>query len=151
MDEGFWEKHGITRILVVDDDETICINVIRVMEGTGVSVQYALGGDRAIRQIKQSHQEGTPFDLVLLDWKMPDMDGIQTARNIRAMLPEHIPIILLTAYEWEEIEEEALAAGFDGFLAKPFFLTSFKQAIVTVQAKEQKCLVQKVRIAGCQV
>ena len=78
------------------------------------------------------------FQPVLLDWKMPDMDGIQTARNIRAMLPEHIPIILLTAYEWEEIEEEALAAGIDGFLAKPFFLTSFKQAIVTVQAKEQK-------------
>lgn len=138
VDEGFWEKHGITRVLVVDDDETICINVIRVMEGTGVSVQYALGGGRAIRQIKQSHQEGTAFDLVLLDWKMPDMDGIQTARNIRAVLPEHIPIILLTAYEWEEIEEEALAAGIDGFLSKPFFLTSFKQAIVTVQAKEQK-------------
>ena len=70
VDEGFWEKHGITRVLVVDDDETICINVIRAMEGTGVSVQYALGGDRAIRQIRESHQEGTAFDLVLLDWKM---------------------------------------------------------------------------------
>ena len=90
VDEGFWEKHGITRVLVVDDDETICINVIRAMEGTGVSVQYALGGDRAIRQIRESHQEGTAFDLVLLDWKMPDMDGIQTARNIRAMIPDKL-------------------------------------------------------------
>lgn len=138
VDEKFWENHGITRVLVVDDDEIICTNVIRVMEGTGVSVRYALGGDSAIRQIGQAHQEKTAFDLVLLDWKMPGMDGIQTARRIRAMLPEHIPIILLTAYEWDEIEEEALAAGIDGFLAKPFFLTSFKQAIVTVQAREQK-------------
>lgn len=138
VDEKFWENHGITRVLVVDDDESICINVIRVMEDTGVSVRYALGGDDAIRQIGEAHQEGIRFDLVLLDWKMPGMDGIQTARKIRAMLPEHIPILLLTAYEWDEIEEEALAAGIDGFLAKPFFLTSFKQAIVTVQAKEQK-------------
>lgn len=138
VDEKFWENHGITRVLVVDDDESICINVIRVMEDTGVSVRYALSGDNAIRQIGEAHQEGVLFDLVLLDWKMPGMDGIQTARKIRAMLPEHIPIILLTAYEWDEIEEEALAAGIDGFLAKPFFLTSFKQAIVTVQAKEQK-------------
>ena len=138
VDEKFWENHGITHVLVVDDDESICINVIRVMEDTGVSVRYALGGDNAIRQIGKAHQEGIPFDLVLLDWKMPGMDGIQTARKIRAMLPEHIPILLLTAYEWDEIEEEALAAGIDGFLAKPFFLTSFKQAIVTVQAKEQK-------------
>ncbi|MCI6709871.1 response regulator [Eisenbergiella porci] len=66
------------------------------------------------------------------------MDGIQTDRSIRAMLPEHIPIILLTAYEWEEIEEKALAAGIDGFLAKPFFLTSFRQAILTVETKEQQ-------------
>lgn len=138
VDEKFWENHGITRVLVVDDDESICINVIRVMEDTGVSVRYALSGDNAIRQIGEAHQAGVLFDLVLLDWKMPGMDGIQTARKIRAMLPEHIPIILLTAYEWDEIEEEALAAGIDGFLAKPFFLTSFKQAIVTVQAKEQK-------------
>lgn len=138
VDEKFWENHGITRVLVVDDDESICINVIRVMEDTGVSVRYALSGDNAIRQIGEAHQEGGLFDLVLLDWEMPGMDGIQTARKIRAMLPEHIPILLLTAYEWDEIEEEALAAGIDGFLAKPFFLTSFKQAIVTVQAKEQK-------------
>lgn len=138
VDEKFWENHGITRVLVVDDDVSICINVIRVMEDTGVSVRYALSGDNAIRQIGEAHQEGGLFDLVLLDWKMPGMDGIQTARKIRAMLPEHIPILLLTAYEWDEIEEEALAAGIDGFLAKPFFLTSFKQAIVTVQAKEQK-------------
>ncbi|BCZ34747.1 hypothetical protein GVanDAA620_26370 [Enterococcus faecium] len=138
IDEEFWENHRITRVLVVDDDESICTNVIRAMEGTGVSVQYALGGGNAIRQIGQAHQEGVLFDLVLLDWKMPGMDGMQTAREIRAMLPEHIPIILLTAYEWDEIEEEALAAGIDGFLAKPFFLTSFKQAIVTVQAKDQK-------------
>lgn len=138
IDEEFWENHRITRVLVVDDDESICTNVIRAMEGTGVSVQYALGGGNAIRQIGQAHQEGVLFDLVLLDWKMPGMDGMQTAREIRAMLPEHIPIILLTAYEWDEIEEEALAAGIDGFLAKPFFLTSFKQAIVMVQAKDQK-------------
>lgn len=120
IDEEFWENHRITRVLIVDDDESICTNVIRAMEGTGVSVQYALGGGNAIRQIGQAHQEGVLFDLVLLDWKMPGMDGIQTAREIRAMLPEHIPIILLTAYEWDEIEEEALAAGIDGFLAKPF-------------------------------
>ncbi len=84
------------------------------------AVRYALGEDNAIRQIGKAHQEGIRFDLVLLDWKMPGMNGIQTARKIRTMLPEHIPILLLTAYEWDEIEEEAVVAGIDGFLANRF-------------------------------
>ena len=79
---------------------------------------------------------GTPYDIVLLDWKMPGLDGVETARRIRREVREHVPILILTSYDWPEIEEAAREAGVDGFLPKPFFLTSFRRNVDSVLNRE---------------
>lgn len=122
----YWMKHGITRILVVDDEEVVCQNVKMAMEGTNVQVDYALDGKTAISMIKQSDAEDKLYNVALLDWKMPDMDGMETAKSIRREIPKEIPLLVLTAYDWDDIEEEAKRAGINAFLPKPFFVSSFQ-------------------------
>lgn len=113
----------------MDDEEIVCLNIRTAMEGTGVAVDYALDGQTAVDMAVRSGQEGHPYHAVLLDWKMPGMDGLETARRIRSRMPEDMPILVLTGYDWPEIEEAARAAGIDAFLSKPFFLTGFRQRI----------------------
>ena len=131
-DRSFWNKNGITRILAVDDEEVICRNVQISMEGTGVTVDYALDGRTAVERIRNSAQEGKPYHIVLLDWRMPGMNGVETAQCIRREITENSPILILNSYDWPEIEEEAKQAGVDAFLSKPFFLTSFRQKVDSV-------------------
>jgi len=135
VDQNFWKTCGVTHALVVDDEVEICTSVIGAMAGTGVSMQFALNGRSAIRTVERAHESGRDFDLVLLDWKMPEMSGIETARQIRKTLPENTPILVLTAYDWADIEEEALEAGIDGFLPKPFFFSNFKLTIERLQER----------------
>ena len=127
MDHGFWQKSGISRLLAVDDEEVICQNVQLTMEGTGVQVDSALDGRTAVEMVKRSEEEGRPYHVVLLDWKMPGMDGLETARRIRQAVSQSVPILVLTSYDWMDIEEEARDAGIDAFMPKPFFLTNFRQ------------------------
>ncbi len=136
VDQDFWRKHGIFRLLTVDDEEVICQNVQLTMEGTGVAVDYALSGESALEMVRRQAAAGTPYDIVLLDWKMPDLDGVETARRIRREIREHMPILILTSYDWPEIEEAAREAGVDGFLPKPFFLTSFRRNVDSVLNRE---------------
>jgi len=128
----FWTDHNMGKMLVVDDDEEICRNVIHTMRETGVLVEYATSGETAIRMMEETRQAGKPYDLILLDWKMPETDGLETARLIRKSYPEKIPILLLTAYDWSEIEQEAMEIGVDQFMPKPFFMSTFKDAICRV-------------------
>ena len=129
IDLDFWKKHRITKMLVVDDEEVVCQNIRMAMEGTGVSVEYSLDGQTALEMVKRSKQEGALYDIVLLDWKMPGMDGVEVAGRIRKEIAKKIPILTLTGYDWMDIEAEARAAGVDAFLSKPFFLTSFRRAV----------------------
>jgi len=129
IDQEFWTHHGITHALIVDDEVEVCTHIIGAMSGTGVSMQFAVDGRTAVAMTEKALGKGHGFDLILLDWKMPDMDGIETARRIRKVVPDNIPIMILTAYDWSEIEEEAMDAGITGFLPKPFFLTNFMQTV----------------------
>ena len=97
------------------------------MDKTGVSVDYATGGERAVQMVRLAQEEGKPYDLILLDWKMPDLSGLETARLIRET--HKTPILLLTAYDWSEIEQEALEIGVNYFMPKPFFMSTFKEAV----------------------
>ena len=128
VDNSFWKDHNISRLLVVDDEEVICQNVRLAMEETGVDVEYTLNGPDAVKLVERAKEEGQPqFDAFLLDWKMDEMDGVETARRIREIVGKEIPIIVLTSYDWPEVFADAEDAGVDAFLPKPFFLTSFRQ------------------------
>jgi len=137
-DPRFWTVHSVGRMLVVDDEEEVCRNVVHTMRKTGVVVEYATGGEAAIRMMGEARQAGKPYDLILLDWKMPHLDGLETARIIRKSYPEKIPILLLTAYDWSEIEQEAMEIGVDHFMPKPFFMSTFKEAICRVSGASHK-------------
>lgn len=138
IDQNFWQNHGITRILAVDDEEVICQNIQITMESTGVQVDYALNGHQALEMVEKSEREGRLYHVILLDWKMPGMDGLETARRIRREISRNIPILVLTSYDWPGIEEEAMEAGVDAFLPKPFFLTSFRQKIDAMISRNQE-------------
>ncbi len=134
----FWSDHNVRKMLAVDDEEEICRNIVHAMRETRVAVEYATGGEAAIQMIGAAKQAGKPYDLILLDWKMPGLDGLETARLIRKNYPEKISILLLTAYDWSEIEQEAREIGVDHFMPKPFFMSTFKEAICKVVDAPQK-------------
>lgn len=139
-DWAFWRRNGLTRMLVADDDEFICSDIIRAMSGTGVVTQSATDGQTAVDMIRQAREGGKPFDLILLDWKMPGMSGLETARIIRNEHQDKVPILLFTAYDWDDIEEEALGIGINHFLLKPFFMSNFKEAVERIMGNQQKPL-----------
>ena len=101
-----------------------------------MTVEYALNGKAALDMVKQAEKAGRPYHIVLLDWKMPGMDGVETARKIRREISDSVPLLILSSYDWPEIEEEAREAGVDSFLSKPFFLTSFRQKVEAVLGQE---------------
>ncbi|MCI9137903.1 MAG: response regulator, partial [Lachnospiraceae bacterium] len=133
IDEQFWKNHGVSRVMVVDDEEDICRNVQALMEDTGVEVDVSLSGEAGIEKACAAYEQEKPYHVILLDWKMPGMDGIETAKRIRSAVPKHIPILFLTAYDWDEIESEASEAGIDGFLSKPFFVSALKEKILEIR------------------
>lgn len=128
-DSRFWEKHHIRHILVADDEEIVCLQVASVMEREGVSVKYAVTGTGAVNLAEKAHAAGEDFDLILMDLKMPDMDGIEATRRIRDNVSKKIPVLAFTSYDWEDVEEEAWAAGINGFMPKPFFLSNFERCV----------------------
>ena len=130
-DPQFWADCGLKRMLVADDEENVCQGIVRLMTQTktGVEVDYATSGEGAFDKLCAARQEGRPYDVVLLDWKMPQMNGLDTARLIRERYPEDIPVLVLTAYDWSDIEQEAMKAGIRHFMPKPFFMSTFRNVI----------------------
>ena len=108
-------------VLVVDDDRTCCESTVATLKEIGIMGEWVLSGREAIECCYARHELKDDYFAVILDWKMPDMDGIETARQIRKRIGKEITIIVLTSYEFSEIEEEAKAAGVDAFIAKPLF------------------------------
>ena len=136
-DQEFWINSGISRILAVDDDEEICKNIQVLMKDTGVKVDMAFGGQDAVSQMKKAWKAENPYHMVLLDWKMPDMDGVATAKMIREVISKQVPILFLTAYDGCEVKEEALLLGNANLLAKPFFVSAFKEKILEMQVEQR--------------
>ena len=127
--DDFWKRYGIYSMLVIDGDEDVCVNIQNLMAGTSVYVQYALEGYTALKMIEKKLKQNNGYSLILLAWKLPEMDGIETAKRIREKIGNSIPIFLLTEYDWSEIEDTARQAGIRAFLQKPFFISNFRQVV----------------------
>ena len=114
---------GDLYVLIVDDDPIACEHARMVLDEAGIRSDTACSGAEALHLLNLQHAKQEPYNLVLLDWKMPEMDGAETARQIRQQFSSETTVIILTAYDWEEIEEEAVHAGVDSFLEKPLYVT----------------------------
>ena len=108
-------------MLVVDDDQQMCESTVASLGSIGVTADWTLDGESAIKMVKTRHERGDDYQVILLDWKLPGMDGIETAREIRTLMGDEVPIVLISAYDWGEIEDRAKAAGVTGFISKPLF------------------------------
>jgi len=125
-------------VLVVDDDEVLLQTAEDTLASLGVAAECAKSGAEAIGMISSRHREGRSYDLVILDWKMPDMDGIETAHRIRSEINERIPILLISAYDRSEVEDEAKKAGVDGFVSKPLYRSTLYEKISQLLGTEAK-------------
>ena len=108
-------------MLVVDDDRQLCESTVAALSSIGITAEWTLDGESAVNMVVKRHRRGDEYQIILLDWKLPDMDGIDTARRIRQELGDKVPILLISAYDWGEIEDQAKAAGITGFISKPLF------------------------------
>lgn len=109
------------KMLLVDDDKEICESAAQSLTSIGIDADWTLDGESAVRMAEDKHARHEDYQVILLDWKMPGLDGIETARIIRSKLGDEVPILLISAYDWSDIEQEARKAGVTGFISKPLF------------------------------
>ena len=118
------------RVLVSDDDPDDCAYASLLLKKFGIHAKWVLSGAEAVSEIRTAYQRGSGYDICLIDWKMPDMNGIETTRRIRSIVGPDTLIIILTAYDYSEIEAEARQAGADLFLSKPLFASSLYNTLM---------------------
>lgn len=126
------------RVLVVDDDNDTCEHAVVLLKGMGVNVDWALNGFEAIEKVRSAcEDDGRCYDVCFIDWCMPELDGIETARRMRRYVGPDVLIIIISAYDWSGIEEQAKAAGVNAFIAKPFFASNLYNTLLTVSRKPE--------------
>ena len=130
-------------VLVVDDDPIALDSAQIILRQVGISCEIAESGADALEMVKIRHARREDYDLLLIDWKMPDMDGVETTRQIRAVVGNDTPIIILTSYNWDDVEEEARSAGVDTFVPKPLFAGSVLDEFREAFKKKNELLVKK--------
>ncbi len=135
--EQIKELEGL-RSLVVDDDLNVCDSVSKMLKGIGLRSEWTTSGREAIYRAQSAYEEGDPYHTYIIDWQMPEINGIETARKIRSAVGEDTPIIILTAYDWTDIEAEAKEAGVTAFCAKPLFMSDLKASLLAANNKDLK-------------
>lgn len=126
------------RVLVVDDDNDTCEHAAVLLKGMGVNVDWALNGFEAIEKVRSAcEDDGRCYDVCFIDWCMPELDGIETARRMRRYVGPDVLIIIISAYDWSGIEEQAKEAGVNAFIAKPFFASNLYNTLLTVSRKPE--------------
>lgn len=132
------------KLFIIDDDEATCEYIVQMVKSVGIQVEYDTQYDTGINKIKEAFLSGNGYDVVILDWCIPGSDGIETARLIRKYTRMDLPILIISAYDWSDVEEEAHVVGLNNFLTKPIFLSTLchklKECILKpkAQAQEQK-------------
>lgn len=140
------------KMLVVDDDEMLCRTTAETLASIGINADWTLSGEKAIAMVNEQHQKRDDYQIVLLDWKLPEMDGIQVARKIRHDLGSDIPILLISAYDWSEFETEAREAGITGFISKPLFKSTLfyglKKHMCVAEETQEEQQEQEIDLSG---
>ena len=130
-DDNFFANHEITRVLVGDDEIDVTENIQSILSDAGLECDAAIGGLESVDKATRAYEDNNSYDVIILDWKMPDMDGVECVRRIRKEIGKDVPIFVLSSYDVSEIEDEAKKAGVDLFLPKPFFLSNFQRVLDT--------------------
>ena len=117
------------RGLVVDDDLVSCQSVSKMLRQIGMRAEWTLSGKEAVVRTEEAIELADPFEVYIIDWSMPEMNGIETVRSIRRIVGEDSPIILMSAYDWADIEQEARDAGVTGFISKPLFASDLHHTL----------------------
>ncbi len=126
--------------LIADDDPILLETAADTLESLGISTERAKTGMEALELARRRHETGKDYRVIILDWKMPDMDGIETIRRIRTEVDPQIPILLTSAYDWSDIEDAAKEAGANGFIGKPLFRSKLYEKINELLGKEAKAV-----------
>ena len=134
------------RVLVADDDTDTCLNVTKMLREIGMRPEWTTSGKEAVVRAKVAVEMADEFYAYIIDWLMPDMNGIETVRRIRRLIGEDRPIIILTAYDWSDIEEEARQAGVTAFCEKPLFMSELRDLLTKPVPVEEK---HTLRIEDC--
>ena len=141
-----FEKASVTEVdmvlpawnmLVVDDDELLCQTTINALKSIGIKAEWTLSGEQAIELVIQHHKKRDDYQIILLDWKLPGMNGIQVAKELRRNLGDEVPILLISAYDWSEFETEAREAGISGFISKPLFKSTLFYSLRQYMTNEE--------------
>ncbi|MBR6365943.1 MAG: response regulator [Lachnospiraceae bacterium] len=125
-------------ILVVDDDETVLQTAVDSISSLGATAEQARSGVEALGMIEHRHHSGRDYDVVIVDWKMPEMDGVEIIKQIRAEIGPDIPILLISAYDWSDVEEKAKEAGANGFVSKPLFRSTLYDKLNALMGRESR-------------
>lgn len=126
------------RALVVDDDFNTCDSVSYMLQQMGMRAEWTLSGKEAVLRTYQAKEWGDQFSVYLIDWLLPDMNGVEVAKKIRQEMGDQVPIIVLTAYDWSEIEEEAKEAGVTKFCSKPLFFSELRNCLYSIVNGEEE-------------
>ena len=140
--EKITELEGL-KALVVDDDFNTCDSVTRMLVKVGMRAEWTLSGKEAVLRARQSIEMGDVYHAYIIDWRMPDMNGIEVTRQIRS-LNDDTPIIILTAYDWSDIEAEAKAAGVTAFCSKPMFMSDLRETLMSALGQKQTDATQEL-------
>ena len=139
------------RALVADDDTNTCLSVSTMLSKIGMRPEWTISGKEAVIRTKYAVEQGDAFSVYIIDWLIPDMNGIEIVRQIRKVIGDSCPIIILTAYDWADIEEEARAAGVTAFCEKPLFLSELRKMLAEpfrVQPEQTPALPPKASFDG---
>ena len=131
------------RALVVDDDFNTCDSVSYMLGQIGLRAEWTLSGKEAVLRTKQASMRKEGYLVYIIDWLLPDMNGIEVTRRVRQVMGDNVPVIVLTAYDWSEIEEEAKEAGVTAFCSKPLFMSELRKCLRTVIGAEEQVEEEK--------
>ena len=140
--EKITELEGL-KALVVDDDFNTCDSVTKMLVKVGMRAEWTLSGKEAVLRARQSIEMSDVYHAYIIDWRLPDMNGIEVTRQIRS-LHDDTPIIILTAYDWSDIEVEAKAAGVTAFCSKPMFLSDLRETLMSALGQKPADAVQRL-------